>query len=109
MAASAKRPCITSEASWPTAFHVQQLLRAKRVQTAVCFVQDGKITRNAEARVLRGREILHQGRISSLKHLKENVTEVKKDYECGISVGGFTGFQPGDTIEVFVREKVQPV
>ena len=50
-----------------------------------------------------------QGRITSLKHLKENVTEVKKDYECGIGVGGFSSFQPGDLIEAFVREKVQPI
>jgi translation initiation factor IF-2 len=76
---------------------------------AGCYVQDGRIARNAEARVLRGKEILHQGRITSLKHLKENVTEVKKDYECGIGVGGFNGFEPGDVIEAFVREKVQPV
>ena len=76
---------------------------------AGCFVQDGRITRNAEARVLRGREVIHQGRISSLKHLKENVTEVKKDYECGIGVGGFNDFQPGDTIEAFIREKVKAV
>jgi len=76
---------------------------------AGCYVQEGKITRNAEARVLRGREVLHQGRITSLKHLKENVTEVKKDYECGIGVGGFNAFQPGDVIEAFIREKVQPV
>ncbi len=78
-------------------------------QIAGCYVQDGRMTRNAEARVLRGREVLHQGRITSLKHLKENVTEVKKDYECGIGVGGFNGFQPGDVIETFVREKVQPI
>jgi translation initiation factor IF-2 len=76
---------------------------------AGCLVQDGRIVRNAEARVLRGREVVHQGRISSLKHLKENVAEVKKDYECGIGVGGFNDFQPGDTIETFVREKVQAV
>ncbi len=76
---------------------------------AGCYVQDGKITRNAEARVLRGREVLHQGRITSLKHLKENVTEVKKDYECGIGVGGFNDLQPGDTIETFVRETVKAI
>jgi translation initiation factor IF-2 len=76
---------------------------------AGCYVQDGKITRNAGARVLRGREILHQGRISSLKHLKENVTEVKKDYECGIGVDRFSDFQPGDTIEAFIKEKVKAV
>jgi translation initiation factor IF-2 len=76
---------------------------------AGCLVQDGRIVRNAEARVLRGREVVHQGRISSLKHLKENVAEVKKDYECGIGVGGFSDFQPGDTIETFIREKIQAV
>jgi translation initiation factor IF-2 len=76
---------------------------------AGCYVQEGRIVRNAEARVLRNREVVHQGRVSSLKHLKENVTEVKKDYECGIGVGGFNDFQPGDTIETFVREKVQAV
>ena len=89
---------------------VRKVFQIPKVGTiAGCYVQDGKITRNAEARVLRGREVLHQGRITSLKHLKENVTEAKKDYECGIGVGGFNGFQPGDTIEAFVREKVQPV
>jgi len=76
---------------------------------AGCYVQDGRIVRNAEARVLRNREVVHQGRVSSLKHLKENITEVKKDYECGIGIGGFNDFQPGDSIETFVREKVQAV
>ena len=87
---------------------VRKVFQIPRIGTiAGCYVQDGRIVRNAEARVLRGREVIHQGRISSLKHLKENVTEVKKDYECGIGVGGFSDFQPGDTIETFVREKIQ--
>jgi translation initiation factor IF-2 len=89
---------------------VRKVFQIPKVGTiAGCYVQDGRITRNGEARVLRGKEVLHQGRITSLKHLKENVTEVKKDYECGIGVGGFNGFQPGDVIEAFVREKVQPI
>jgi translation initiation factor IF-2 len=74
---------------------------------AGCYVQDGRINRNAEVRVLRGKTVIHQGRISSLKHLKENVTEVKKDYECGIALAGFNDFQPGDTVEAFIREKVK--
>jgi translation initiation factor IF-2 len=89
---------------------VRKVFQIPKIGTiAGCYVQDGRITRNAEARVLRGREVIHQGRISSLKHLKENVTEVKKDYECGIGVGGFSDFQPGDTIEAFIREKVKAV
>jgi translation initiation factor IF-2 len=89
---------------------VRKVFQIPKVGTiAGCYVQDGRIVRNAEARVLRGREVIYQGRISSLKHLKENVTEAKKDYECGIGVGGFNDFQPGDTIEAFVREKVKAV
>ena len=76
---------------------------------AGCYVQDGRITRNSEVRVLRGKEVVHQGRISSLKHLKENVTEVKKDYECGIGIDKFSDVQPGDTIEAFIKEKVKAV
>jgi translation initiation factor IF-2 len=75
---------------------------------AGCFVTDGKITRNSEIRVVRNKQILHQGRISSLKHVKENVTEVKKDYECGIALEKFQDIQPGDTIESYIKEKVRP-
>jgi len=75
---------------------------------AGCFVTDGKITRNSEIRVIRNKQVLHQGRISSLKHVKENVTEVKKDYECGIALDKFQDIQPGDTIESYIKEKVRP-
>jgi len=75
---------------------------------AGCYVQDGKISRNAEIRVIRNKSVIHQGRVSSLKHLKDNVTEVKKDHECGIGLDRFNDFQAGDTIEAFVREKVRP-
>ncbi len=75
---------------------------------AGCFVQDGKITRNAEVRVIRDGEVIHQGRISSLKHLKENVAEIKKDYECGIGLEKFKDIQEGDIIEAFITEKVKP-
>ncbi|MDD8015894.1 MAG: translation initiation factor IF-2 [Acidobacteriota bacterium] len=71
------------------------------------YVQDGRIVRNSEARVLRSKTVIYQGRISSLKHLKENVTEVKKDYECGIGMDKFHEFEAGDIIEAFVKEKVK--
>jgi len=74
---------------------------------AGCIVKDGRIVRNAEARVLRGRQVVFQGRVSSLKHLKENVSEVKKDYECGIGLDKYGDFQPGDTIETFILEKIK--
>jgi len=74
---------------------------------AGCFVVDGKIIRNAEARVIRDEEVIHQGRISSLKHLKDNVTEVKKDSECGIGLQKFSDIIEGDIIEAFITEKVK--
>jgi len=73
-----------------------------------CQVTDGKIVRNAEVRVIRGKEVLYQTRISSLKHLKDSVTEVIKGYECGLGLEKAEPVQPGDFIEVFVREKVRP-
>ena len=74
---------------------------------AGCYVLDGKIARNAEIRVIRDDEVIHLGRIASLKHLKENVTEVKKDYECGISLEKYKEIQEGDIIEAFITEKVK--
>jgi translation initiation factor IF-2 len=89
---------------------VRRLFQIPRVGViAGCYVQDGKITRNSEVRVIRNKEVVFQGRISSLKHLKENVTEVKKDYECGVGLAGFSDLQQGDTIEAFVKEKVKAV
>ena len=77
-------------------------------EVAGCLVMDGKITRNSNVRLLRGEEVIHEGRISSLKHLKNNVTEVKKDHECGIGLDHFKGIQEGDIIEAYIIEKVAP-
>lgn len=75
---------------------------------AGCLVTDGKITRNAEIKIIRDNETIHQGKISSLKHLKNNVTEVKRDYECGIGIDNFKDIQEGDVIEAFIIEKIMP-
>lgn len=74
---------------------------------AGCYVVDGKIVRNAQVRVMRDEEVIHEGRIASLKHLKDNVTEVKKDFECGIGLEKFKDIQEGDIIEAFIIEKVR--
>jgi translation initiation factor IF-2 len=76
---------------------------------AGCYVVDGKITRNAEVRVMRGRDVVHEGRISSLRRVKENVTEVRKDMECGIALEKFKEIQEGDVIVAFVKEKTKLV
>lgn len=89
---------------------VRRIFQIPRVgPVAGCFVLDGKITRNVEVRVMRNKEIVYQGRISSLKHLKENVSEVKKDSECGIAMEKFKDIQEGDIIVAYVKEKIVPV
>ena len=88
---------------------IKRIFRISRVGViAGCYVVDGKITRNAEARVIRNEEVVHKGRISSLKHLKDNVNEVTKEYECGIRLEKFKEFEEGDIIEAFLTEKAMP-
>jgi translation initiation factor IF-2 len=87
---------------------IRRIFQIPRVGViAGCFVIDGRITRNAEVRITRDDEVIHKGRISSLKHIKENVTEVTKDHECGIGLEKFKDIQEGDIIEAFITEKIK--
>ncbi|HQM74071.1 MAG TPA: translation initiation factor IF-2 [Candidatus Saccharicenans sp.] len=88
---------------------VKKIFNISRVGTVLgCQVIDGKMVRNAEVRVIRGNQVLYQTRISSLKHVKDNVTEVKRDAECGLGLEKTQDIQAGDILEAFVREKVMP-
>lgn len=69
------------------------------------YVKEGVLRRNAEARIFRGDEMIQKDRIASLKHIKENVTEIKQGYECGIGLAKFKDIQEGDIIETFQIEK----
>jgi len=73
---------------------------------AGCRVIDGEIRRNGRIRVLRNGEMLHEGSTSSLKHLQEDVREVRTGYDCGIGVKGFNDFIVSDTLECYTVEKV---
>jgi translation initiation factor IF-2 len=57
--------------------------------------------------VIRNNRLLHSGRIGSLKHLQENVREVKAGFEFGVTLEGFTAFETGDIIEFFVTQRVE--
>ncbi len=70
------------------------------------FVVKGKIVRNAPCRVLRANEVVHKGRISSLKRFKDDVREVEEGFECGIGIDNFSGIQAGDLIEVYEIEEI---
>jgi translation initiation factor IF-2 len=89
---------------------IRRVFQIPRVgAVAGCYVLDGKITRNSFVRVMRGNEVKHEGRLSSLKRIKENVTEVSKGLECGIGFEKFKEFQEGDIIVAFIKEKTRPV
>lgn len=70
---------------------------------AGCMVEKGKIVRNSPARLLRGKEEIFNGKITSLKRFKDDVREVAEGFECGISIG-FNGVREDDLIENFQEE-----
>jgi translation initiation factor IF-2 len=74
---------------------------------AGCLVTEGKINRNAKARLRRGKEVLHQGKIATLKRFKDDANEVRAGLECGIKLDDFNGYQVGDVIEFYEEEKVR--
>jgi translation initiation factor IF-2 len=74
---------------------------------AGCLVTEGKINRNASARLRRGKEILHEGKVATLKRFKDDANEVRAGLECGIKLDDFNGYQAGDVIECFEIQKVR--
>jgi translation initiation factor IF-2 len=73
---------------------------------AGCMVTGGKITRNADIRVLRKKQEIWRGKIHSLKRLKDDVREVTQGFECGILLEGFSDFQEGDVLEASQQVEV---
>jgi translation initiation factor IF-2 len=69
------------------------------------YVTEGKVTRSALVKVIRNRETLFTGKISSLKRFKDDAREVLAGYECGLSLEGYNDLQEGDSFEFFVEEK----
>jgi translation initiation factor IF-2 len=78
----------------------------KSGKIAGCRVISGEIRRNARMRVMRADENLHEGPIASLKHEKEDVTEIREGFECGIALKGFEAFKKGDRLVAFIEEIV---
>jgi translation initiation factor IF-2 len=78
-------------------------------RVAGCRVLSGELHRNAKMRVLRADESLHQGPISSLKHEKDDVQEVREGFECGVGLKGFEAFEVGDILQCFTEETVAVV
>jgi translation initiation factor IF-2 len=88
---------------------VRETFRVPKVGTvAGSYVQEGSISRSSELRLLRDNVVVYVGKLGSLRRFKEDVSEVKSGYECGISIQNFNDVKIGDVIEAFVKEEVAP-
>ena len=86
---------------------VRQTYKVSAIGTiAGCYVKDGKVTRDAQVRVLRDNIVIYEGNIGSLQRFKDSVKEVAANYECGMSVEKFNDIKEGDIFECFVMEEV---
>ncbi len=72
------------------------------------YVISGKIARNAGVRLVRDGRVVYEGKISSLRRFKDDVSEVSQGYECGIGLERYQDIKPGDIIEAFVMKEVKP-
>jgi len=73
---------------------------------AGCYVTDGKVQRNAGVRLLRDNVVVHEGKLSSLRHLKDDVKEMAAGYECGMSLEGHNDIKEGDIVECYIMEEI---
>jgi translation initiation factor IF-2 len=96
-----EKETVVGHAEVRAVFHI-----SKVGNIAGCRVLDGEIRRNAHIRVMRKGSLVFQGHVSSLKHLQDDVREVRAGYECGISLKGFNEFESGDILECFTVERV---
>ncbi len=74
---------------------------------AGAYVQEGKVLRSAQVRVVRDGIVIHDGKIASLKRFKDDVREVAAGYECGIGIENFNDLLEGDVIEVYTVEEIE--
>ena len=74
---------------------------------AGCYVTEGKVTRNAQVRLVRDGIVIHEGVIASLQRFKDAVKEVAQGYECGIGIEKYSDIKVGDVIEAFMMEQIE--
>ena len=73
----------------------------------VSFLEDGKVTRDSQVRILRDNIVIHEGEIGSLQRFKDAAKEVTAGYECGMSVVKFNDIREGDIFECFVMQEIK--
>jgi len=88
--------------------HVLAVFPISKVgKVAGCRVVEGEMRRNAKVRLYRGKDILFEGEMSSLKHEKEDVREIKQGRECGVGLKNFHDIEVGDVLECYITEKTE--
>jgi translation initiation factor IF-2 len=88
---------------------VRNLFKVSRLGTiAGCHVVEGKITRNADIRIIRDGIVVHEGKMETLKRFKDDVREVGTGYDCGILMEKFNDYKEGDIIEAYTMKQVLP-
>jgi translation initiation factor IF-2 len=85
---------------------VKQVFQLSKGIVAGCLVIDGRVARSARARVLRRRQPVYDGGISTLRRFQDDVKEVRSGLECGIKLGDFSEYQVGDVIECYQLEQI---
>jgi len=86
---------------------VRDTFRVKGVGAiAGCYIQDGQVKRDAEVRLLRDNVVIFTGRIGSLRRFKDDVSEVRAGFECGIGIANFGDVKVGDIMECFTVQKL---
>ncbi|MFT4641498.1 MAG: translation initiation factor IF-2 [Verrucomicrobiales bacterium] len=86
---------------------VLEVFNLTRGIVAGCVVTDGRLLRNARARVLRGDQPVYDGAFATLRRFKDDVKEVRNGLECGVKLGDFIEYEPEDIIECYELEKVK--
>ena len=88
---------------------VREVFKVSKVGTiAGCYVQTGKLTRNAKVRILRDSAVVFESELESLRRFKDDVREVGENFECGVQIARFSDLKNGDVIEAFTSELVAP-
>ncbi len=86
---------------------VREVFRISKIgAVAGCYVRDGRITIDSKVRVLRDNVIIHTGELDSLKRFKDDVKEVKNNFECGLSIKGYNDLEVGDMLEVYEVQQI---
>jgi translation initiation factor IF-2 len=95
-----KKAVVTGRAEVRAVFNI-----SKTGKIAGCIMREGEAKRNSKVRVLRGGKVIHEGDVSSLRHEKEDVREVRQGFECGVGVKDFHELAVGDVLEFFVFQE----